>query len=120
LLSVGVDVGSSTSHLAFSNLILERDPHSPSRRFNIEKRNIIYEGRIINTPLMNDDTIDMDRLSDFLREEYQLAGMHRIDVQSGAVIITGETAKKKNAKQLVEFLSNGAGDFCGCNSRSKF
>ena len=65
LLSVGVDVGSSTSHLAFSNLVLERDPHSSSRRFNIEKRNIIYEGRIINTPLMNDDTIDMDRLSDF-------------------------------------------------------
>jgi len=120
LLSVGVDVGSSTSHLAFSNLILERDPHSPSRRFNIEKRNIIYEGRIINTPLMNDDTIDMDRLSDFLREEYQLAGMHRIDVQSGAVIITGETAKKKNAKQLVEFLSNGAGDFVAATAGANF
>ena len=120
LLSVGVDVGSSTSHLAFSNLVLERDPHSPSRRFNIEKRNIIYEGRIINTPLMDDDTIDMDRLSEFLREEYQHAGMHRIDIQSGAVIITGETAKKKNAKQLVEFLSNGAGDFVAATAGANF
>jgi len=120
LLSVGVDVGSSTSHLAFSKLILERDPHSPSRRFNIEKRNIIYEGRIINTPLMDDDTIDMDRLSEFLREEYQHAGMHRVDIQSGAVIITGETAKKKNAKQLVEFLSKGAGDFVAATAGANF
>jgi len=120
LLSVGVDVGTSTSHLAFSNLILERDPHSPSRRFNIKERNIIYEGRIIDTPLMDDDTIDMDRLSEFLKEEYQHAGMHRVDIQSGAVIITGETAKKKNAKQLVEFLSNGAGDFVAATAGANF
>ena len=120
LLSVGVDVGTSTSHLAFSSLILERDPHSPSRRFNIKERNIIYEGRIINTPLMDDDTIDMDRLSEFLKEEYQHAGMHRVDIQSGAVIITGETAKKKNAKQLVEFLSNGAGDFVAATAGANF
>ena len=120
LLSVGVDVGTSTSHLAFSNLVLERDPKSPSRRFNIQKRNIIYEGRIINTPLLNDHTIDMDSLSDFLREEYRLAGMHRVDVQSGAVIITGETAKKDNAKQLVEFLSSDAGDFVAATAGANF
>ena len=120
LLSVGVDVGTSTSHLVFSNLVLERDLHSPSRRFNIQKRDIIYEGRIIDTPLMDDDTIDMDRLSEFLKEEYQTAGMHRVDVQSGAVIITGETARKKNAKQLVEFLSKGAGDFVAATAGANF
>ena len=50
ILSVGVDVGSSTSHLVFSNLLLKRDQRSVTRRFNIEQRNIIYEGKIIHTP----------------------------------------------------------------------
>ena len=52
ILSVGVDVGSSTSHLVFSNLVLKRDQRSVTRRFNIQERNIIYEGRIIHTPLL--------------------------------------------------------------------
>ena len=51
ILSVGVDVGSSTSHLAFSKLVLIKDEHPATRRFNIEERNILYEGRIINTPI---------------------------------------------------------------------
>ncbi|MBW1798674.1 MAG: ethanolamine ammonia-lyase reactivating factor EutA [Deltaproteobacteria bacterium] len=89
LLSVGVDVGSATSHLAFSSLILEEDAKSPSRRYQILERNIIYEGRIINTPLLHDDTIDIEKLSDFFREEYKRAGIDPGDIQSGAVIVTG-------------------------------
>ena len=56
ILSVGVDVGSSTSHLVFSNLLLKRDQRSVTRRFNIEQRDIIYEGKIIHTPLLDDNT----------------------------------------------------------------
>ncbi|MCD4717213.1 MAG: ethanolamine ammonia-lyase reactivating factor EutA [Desulfobacterales bacterium] len=120
LLSVGVDVGSATSHLAFSNLILEEDTKSPSRRYQILERNIIYEGRIINTPLLHDDTIDIEKLSDFFREEYKRAGIDPGDIQSGAVIVTGETAKKQNAKQIVEALSNGAGDFVAATAGANF
>ncbi|MBC8419018.1 MAG: ethanolamine ammonia-lyase reactivating factor EutA [Desulfobacteraceae bacterium] len=120
LLSVGVDVGTSTSHLVFSNLVLERDPRSPSRRFLIRKREIIYEGRIINTPLLPDDTIDTDTLSEFFREEYGLAEIDPADIQSGAVIVTGETAKKDNARQIVEAISNGAGDFVAATAGANF
>ena len=120
LLSVGVDVGSATSHLAFSSLILEEDTKSPSRRYRILERNIIYEGRIINTPLLHDDTIDIEKLSDFFREEYKRAGIDPGDIQSGAVIVTGETAKKQNAKQIVEALSNGAGDFVAATAGANF
>jgi ethanolamine utilization protein EutA len=109
--SVGVDVGSSTSHLAFSNLVLKRDERSATRRFNIRERKILYEGRIIHTPLRDDDTIDVDRLSLFLKEEYERAGIDPADVQTGAVIVTGESAKKHNAQQIVEALSSDAGKF---------
>jgi ethanolamine utilization protein EutA len=120
ILSVGVDVGSSTSHLVFSKLVLIKDEHSVTRRFNIEERNIIYEGRIVNTPLLDDNTIDIDRLTYFFKEEYQRAGIDPDDIQTGAVIITGESARKQNAKQIAEALSNDAGKFVAATAGPNF
>ena len=120
ILSVGVDVGSSTSHLVFSKLVLIKDEHSVTRRFNIEQRDIIYEGRIINTPLLDDNTIDIDRLTGFFKEEYQRAGIDPEDIQTGAVIITGESARKRNAKQIAEALSNDAGKFVAATAGPNF
>ena len=120
ILSVGVDVGSSTSHLAFSKLLLKKDEHSATRRFNIEERNIVYEGKIINTPLLDDNTIDINRLTDFFKEEYQRAGIDPEDIQTGAVIITGESARKQNAKQIAEALSNDAGKFVAATAGPNF
>jgi len=120
ILSVGVDVGSSTSHLVFSNLVLKRDERSVTRRFNIEERNIVYEGRIINTPLLDDNTIDILRLTDFFREEYLRAGIDPADIQTGAVIVTGESARKQNAKQIAEALSNDAGRFVAATAGPNF
>jgi len=120
LLSVGVDVGSSTSHLVFSNLFLKRDERAASRRFLIEERRVIYEGRIINTPLLDPYTIDIDTLTDFFKGEYKSAGIDPDDIQTGAVIITGETAKKHNAAQIVEALSNDAGKFVAATAGPNF
>jgi ethanolamine utilization protein EutA len=118
--SVGVDVGSSTSHLIFSNLVLKRDERSVTRRFNIEQRNIIYEGRIIHTPLLDDHTIDIVGLTDFFQEEYQRAGIDPADIQTGAVIVTGECARKQNARQIAEALSNDAGRFVAATAGPNF
>ena len=120
ILSVGVDVGSSTSHLAFSNLVLKRDERSVTRRFNIEERNIVYEGRIFHTPLLDDNTIDIVRLTDFFRAEYQRAGIDPADIQTGAVIVTGESARKQNARQIAEALSNDAGKFVAATAGPNF
>ncbi len=120
ILSVGVDVGSSTSHLVFSNLLLKRDELSVSRRFQIQERNVIYEGRIINTPFLDNKTIDIDKLTEFLKEEYRRAGIDPGDIQTGAVVVTGETAKKHNAKQIVEALSNDAGKFVAATAGPNF
>lgn len=120
LLSVGIDIGSSTSHLVFSKLLLERDEQSPTRRFIIVNRNIIYEGKIIDTPLLNDHTIDIAKLTDFFKQEYKHAGIDPAEVQTGAVIITGETAKKQNAEEIVETLSNDAGKFVAATAGPNF
>ncbi len=120
ILSVGVDVGSSTSHLVFSKLVLKRDQRSVTRRFNIQQRNIIYEGRIIHTPLLDDKTIDIVRLTDFFREEYKRADIDPADIQTGAVIVTGESARKQNARQIAEALSNDAGRFVAATAGPNF
>jgi ethanolamine utilization protein EutA len=120
ILSVGVDVGSSTSHLVFSNLLLKKDEHSISHRFNIQQRNIIYEGRIINTPLLDDDTLDIHKLTDFFKEEYRRAAINPADIRTGAVILTGESAKKQNARQIAESLSNDSGKFVAATAGPNF
>jgi len=120
ILSVGVDVGSSTSHLVFSNLLLKRDQRSVTRRFNIAERNIIYEGRIIHTPLLDDKTIDIKKLTGFFKEEYERAGIDPAAIQTGAVIVTGESARKKNARQIAEALSSDAGKFVAATAGPNF
>jgi ethanolamine utilization protein EutA len=120
LLSVGIDVGSATSHLVFSKLILVRDDRSPTLRFNIEERKIIHEGRIIHTPLLEDKTIDIAALTAFFKEEYQLAGIDPEDIQTGAVIITGESAKKQNAPQIAQALSKDAGKLVAATAGPNF
>ena len=120
ILSVGVDVGSSTSHLAFSKLLLKRDERSATRRFNIEERSIIYEGRIIHTPLMDDNTIDINKLTCFFKKEYERAKIDPADIQTGAVIVTGESARKQNAPQIAQALSDDAGKFVAATAGPNF
>lgn len=120
LLSVGIDVGSSTTHMVFSDLVLMRDERSPTRRYEIEQRHIRYEGRIINTPLLPDDAVDLRRLAAFAAEECSLAGIDPEEIQSGAVIVTGETAKKHNARDIAESLSRDAGKFVAASAGPNF
>ncbi|MGY5878733.1 MAG: ethanolamine ammonia-lyase reactivating factor EutA [Candidatus Thorarchaeota archaeon] len=113
VLSVGIDIGSSTSHLIFSRLTLKREVSffNMSNRFLMVNREIIYESPIIFTPLLDRYTIDIDAVVKFCEEEYKKAGFAPEDVETGAVIVTGETAKKQNADEIVSRLSSESGKF---------
>jgi len=120
LLSVGIDVGSSTSHLVFSKLVLVKDEHSPTQRFVIQDREIVYEGKIISTPLQNGNTIDISALTTFFKTEFDKAGIHPDEIRTGAVIVTGETAKKSNAPQIAQSLSTDSGKFVAATAGPNF
>ncbi len=113
VLSVGIDIGSSTSHLIFSRLTLRRETSffNMSNRFNLINREIIYESSIIFTPLIDRYTIDIDAVVEFCEDEYKKAGITRDMVETGAVLVTGETAKKANAAEIVNRLSSESGKF---------
>ena len=112
LLSVGVDVGTTTTQIVFSRLNLQdvsRAGQIP--RINITDRKVVYQSPIVFTPLVDSETIDADRLNEIVRREYSNAGVDPGQVETGAVIITGETAKKKNADEILRALSGLAGEF---------
>ncbi|MFX1580605.1 MAG: ethanolamine ammonia-lyase reactivating factor EutA [Promethearchaeota archaeon] len=113
ILSVGIDIGSSTTHLVFSRLKLNRERSftNPSNRFMVEDREVLYESNIIFTPLLDRVTIDVGAIVEFCEEEYRNAGFTPEMVDTGAVIVTGETAKKSNAEEIVQHLSSTSGKF---------
>jgi ethanolamine utilization protein EutA len=112
LLSVGIDIGTTTSQVVFSSLSL-LDVARPGQipRINITDRKILYQSQIVFTPLVDDETIDVVRLKEFLQKEYAAAGIMPSQVETGAAIITGETAKKKNADEILRAVAGLAGDF---------
>ena len=95
--SVGIDIGTSTTHLIFSQLTLKEDPLSKTRKFMISDRKILYRSPIYFTPLRDFKTINIEKLAEILDHEYETSGFTIDDVDTGAVIITGETARKENA-----------------------
>ena len=112
LLSVGIDIGTSTTQLVLSKLTLvnQSNPFSVPR-ITIADKQVIYRSTIHFTPLLDERTIDAQGVRDIVAQEYRDSGYEKDAVQTGAVIITGETARKENARQVLESLSGFAGDF---------
>ncbi|WP_270281837.1 ethanolamine ammonia-lyase reactivating factor EutA [Enterococcus faecalis] len=112
LLTVGIDLGTSTTQLVLSELTVENFASAFTvPRISISDKKVIYRSDIIFTPLLNQSEIDAEPIKAFVAEQYRQAGIHKQDIQMGAVIITGETARKSNANNVLRALSSYAGDF---------
>lgn len=112
LLTVGIDLGTSTTQLVLSELTVENFASAFTvPRISISDKKVIYRSDIIFTPLLNQSEIDAEPIKAFVAEQYRQAGIHKQDIQMGAVIITGETARKSNANNVLRALSGYAGDF---------
>ncbi|MCM3768531.1 ethanolamine ammonia-lyase reactivating factor EutA [Neobacillus niacini] len=110
--SVGIDIGTSTTKLIMSELTLGRvSSHFALPHFEIIDRQVTYESDIISTPLKSEDEIHLQSLINWLQREYNRMGVSLPDIKSGAVIITGETAIKKNADAILHYLAERSGDF---------
>ncbi|MDR0616771.1 MAG: ethanolamine ammonia-lyase reactivating factor EutA [Synergistaceae bacterium] len=112
ILSVGIDIGTSTTQLVFSRIVIENLAGAASvPRVQIVDKQVIYQSDIYFTPLVSSETIDGERIRDIVASEYARAGIGPADLSAGAVIITGETARKENARLVLEKLSGYAGNF---------
>ena len=111
LRSVGIDIGSTTSHLIFSRLVLRRQSAALSSRFEVAERRVDYESPIMITPFTGGTSIDTERLSAFFERAYAQSGTRPEEVDTGAVITTGDAARKDNAEAIVRLFSERAGNF---------
>jgi ethanolamine utilization protein EutA len=111
LTTVGIDIGSSTSHLMFARVHLSRLATGLSSRFVVVDRKILWQSPILLTPYLPDFTIDTGKLADFINRGYAEAGLTRAKVDSGAVILTGEALKRKNARAIADLFSEESGKF---------
>lgn len=112
LCSIGLDVGTTSTQLIFSELTVENRAGSFSvPEMEIGQRKILYRSPVHFTPLLGTDRVDGEALRELVQREYGAAGIRREDVDTGAVIITGETSRKENAETVLRELSGFAGDF---------
>lgn len=111
LTTVGIDIGSSTSHLMFSRVHLQRKAQMLSSEFVVVRREILWRSPILLTPFLPDYSIDAERLSRFIDAAYRLAGVAISDIDSGAVILTGEAIKRHNARAIAQIFAAQAGKF---------
>src|SRR5271155_2243781 len=72
--TVGIDIGSSTSHLLFAKVALQRQTQGLSSRFVVIGREILWCSPILLTPFLPDETIDAFALGEFIRRSYADAG----------------------------------------------
>ncbi|MGE0630736.1 MAG: ethanolamine ammonia-lyase reactivating factor EutA [Hyphomicrobiaceae bacterium] len=107
LTSVGVDIGSSTSHLVFSRLVLER----LDNRYVVSSREVLHESDVLLTPYAADTTIDADRLGAFVDAQYAAAGISPDEIDTGALILTGVAVRRANARAIAELFAAQAGKF---------
>ncbi|CAM5669755.1 Ethanolamine utilization protein OS=Lysinibacillus sphaericus OX=1421 GN=LS41612_14760 PE=4 SV=1 [Lysinibacillus sphaericus] len=110
--SAGIDIGTSTTKMVVSSFLLKNVAgvtHVP--RIEIIEKTVLHQSPIIKTPFVTKDIIDMEQIEKFIFQQYQLAQISPADISTGAIIITGESATKENAREVVHTLADAAGQF---------
>ena len=105
VLSVGVDIGSSTSHLVFSRIVLER----LDSRYVVTTREAFYQSDILLTPYAAEEEIDAAALGAFIAQQYQNANVDPDEIDTGALILTGVAVRRRNARRIGELFARQAG-----------
>ncbi len=110
--SVGIDIGTTTTQVIFSRLeVVNRASISQVPSYEFSSRDIVYVSPAIITPIDFESVVHLDELKHFIETQYEAAGFQQQDISSGAIIITGETSKAKNARETIMQLSASLGDF---------
>ena len=112
LCSVGLDVGTTSTQLVVSELTVENQASSFAvPELQITGRQLRYQSEVYFTPLIGEGLVDGAGVREIVEKEYRRAGICPADVDTGAVIITGETSRRENARQVLNALAEFAGEF---------
>ena len=82
-----------------------------SAKFKVTEREVLYRSPIMLTPYSSGTLIDTDKIKDFIHESYREAGFAHDEIDTGAVVITGEALNKENSRPILEYFAKDAGKF---------
>ncbi len=111
LLSVGIDIGSAGTQVIFSRVQLRRLSEDLTSRYFVVNRETVYQSPVALTPYMSEERIDDRAIGGIIDEAYESAGVHPDNIDTGAVILTGEALRRENAQAIAEVLADVGGEF---------
>src|SRR5438067_2348232 len=83
LWSVGLDVGSSTTHLTISRLTVGRPDSVVHRKPEVLERHLVYRSPIVFTPFLDDVTIDAAAIERLVADAYGAVGLEPRQIDTG-------------------------------------
>lgn len=120
MLSAGIDIGTTTTHLVISRIgigVTEGFGTVPS--VHITSKKVLFKSDVVFTPLLPDGKIDARAVTAIIKEQYKKAGVTPDELKCGAVIVTGESACRENASEVISSVSEFAGDFIAAQAGSE-
>lgn len=111
LISVGIDIGSSGTQIIFSRIHMQRLGEQLSSRYCVVARELLYQSPISLTPYAPNLLIDASALAEIIDDAYRCAALVADQVDTGAVILTGEALRRENARAIADILSARGGQF---------
>ena len=111
LLSVGIDIGSAGTQIIFSRVHLRRLSEELTSRYFVVGRETVHQSPVELTPYSSEERIDDQAIGRIVDEAYAAARVHPDDIDTGAVILTGEALRRHNAKAIADVLAEVAGEF---------
>lgn len=110
LVSMGIDVGSSGTQIAFSRLVM-RGPGEPmAMRRHAAERQTLYLSPVSLTPFKDTHEIDATRLRAIIDRAFDAVGITPDDIETGVVILTGEAMARDNAQAITNMLAEDLGE----------
>jgi ethanolamine utilization protein EutA len=111
LLSVGIDIGSAGTQVIFSRVHLRRLAEELTSRYFVVQRETVYQSPVALTPYLSEQRIDDRAIGGIIDAAYEAADLHPDNVDTGAVILTGEALRRENAQAIADVLADVGGEF---------
>src|SRR6266568_543112 len=111
LLTVGIDIGSAGTQVIFSRINLRRYGEDLTSRYYVVSRETLYQSPVALTPYQSEERIDDAGLGRIIDDAYAASGLHPDQIDTGAVILTGEALRRENAQGIAKILSEQGGEF---------
>ena len=108
--SMGLDVGSSSTQIVFTRLQMRGPGEHRALRRQTKSRETLYLSPIAVTPFLDDGSIDEVRLRGTIASAFRAAGLTPDDIETGAMILTGEAARRSNAAAIAHLVAEDVGE----------